>query len=135
MNHITLSGNLTREPEVRAINNSDYSVIAFGLANNDQRKKTAEGAFESIASFYDCEYWTKNPQHWLAQLRKGIGVVIEGQLLQDRWEQDGQNRSKHKIKLTAWPLVLSGKDEQQASSPAPVQQAGPEQFDSDEIPF
>ncbi len=135
MNHITLSGNLTREPEVRTIPNSEYSVIAFGLANNDQRKKMDTCAFESIANFFDCEYFTKNPQHWLAQLRKGIGVVVEGELLQDRWEKDGQKFSKHKIKLRTWPLVLSGKDGKQEASSAPAQQAGPEQFEDDSIPF
>lgn len=137
MNHITLSGNLTREPEVRTIPNSEYSVIAFGIANNDQRKKMAEGNYESIANFFDCEYFTKNPQHWLAQLRKGIGVVVEGELLQDRWEKDGQKFSKHKIKLSAWPLVLSGKDEKQEAAPQATQQAGPALPDDDleNIPF
>ena len=40
MNNVTMSGNLTREPEVRAIPNSDYSVIAFGIANNDESQTT-----------------------------------------------------------------------------------------------
>ena len=133
-----MSGNLTREPEVRTIPNSDYSVIAFGIANNDESKKSADGSYENIASFFDCEYFTKNPQHWLAQLRKGIGVVVYGSLKQERWEKDGQKQSRITIKLSTYPLVLSGKDEQQQSTPAPVQQqtpVGPEQFDDDQIPF
>lgn len=139
MNNVTMSGNLTREPEVRAIPNSDYSVIAFGIANNDESRKQQDGSYENIASFFDCEYFTKKPQHWLAQLRKGIGVVVYGTLKQERWEKDGQKQSRIKIKLSTYPLVLSGKDEQQQSSvgaqatqaPAP----GPEQFDDDQIPF
>lgn len=112
MNNVTMSGNLTREPEVRTIPNSDYSVIAFGIANNDESKKQQDGSYENIASFFDCEYFTKKPQHWLAQLRKGIGVVVYGSLKQERWEKDGVKQSRIKIKLSTYPLVLSGKDEQ-----------------------
>ena len=130
-----MSGNLTREPEVRTIPNSDYSVIAFGIANNDESKKSADGSYENIASFFDCEYFTKNPQHWLAQLRKGIGVVVYGALKQERWEKDGVKQSRIKIKLSTYPLVLSGKDEHQQAKVAPAQQAGPESFDGDSIPF
>ena len=146
MNHITLSGNLTREPEVRTIPNSEYSVIAFGLANNDQRKKMDTGAFESIANFFDCEYFTKNPQHWLAQLRKGIGVVVEGELLQDRWEKDGQNYSKvvvivNQIDLLGGPERQDGYQQgPQRQRPPQAQQSGPESFvgdgfDDEQIPF
>ena len=138
MNHTTMSGNLTREPEVRAIPNSDYSVIAFGIANNDESRKQQDGSYENIASFFDCEYFTKKPQHWLAQLRKGIGVVVYGSLKQERWEKDGVKQSRIKLKLSGWPVILAGKDEQQQSTPAAVQQqapAGPEQFDDSDIPF
>ena len=140
MNNVTMSGNLTREPEVRTIPNSDYSVIAFGIANNDESRKQQDGSYENIASFFDCEYFTKKPQHWLAQLRKGIGVVVYGSLKQERWEKDGQKQSRIKIKLSTYPLVLSGKDEQQQARPAQSgqQQATtvpPEQYEDDQIPF
>lgn len=138
MNQITLSGNLTREPEVRTIPNSEYSVIAFGIANNDESKKQQDGSYENVASFFECEYFTKKPQHWLAQLRKGIGVVVEGSLKQERWEKDGQKQSRIKIKLSNWPLILAGKDEQQQVAPAQQEQSTPvppEQFEDDQIPF
>ena len=90
-----MSGNLTREPEVRAIPNSDYSVIAFGIANNDESRKQQDGSYENIASFFDCEYFTKKPpQHWLAQLRKGIGVVVYGSLKQGAL---GEGRAEEKV--------------------------------------
>ena len=138
MNHITISGNLTREPEVRTIPNSEYSVIAFGIANNDESKKQQDGSYENVASFFECEYFTKKPQHWLVQLRKGIGVVVEGSLKQERWEKDGQKQSRIKIKLSNWPLILAGKDEQQQAKPVQQVQSTPvppEQYDDDQIPF
>ena len=141
MNTIIISGNLTREPESRAF--GDQSVINFSIANNDESKKQADGSYVKIPSFFDFEFWTKNPAHWLKQLVKGAMVVVQGRLKQDTWEQDGQKRSRVKIIVEGYPIVAAGKaQEQQQEAPSqqpqapakPAQFPGPEQFD-DEIPF
>lgn len=141
MNTITISGNLTREPESRAV--GDQSVINFSIANNDESKKQPDGSYVKIPSYFDVEFWTKNPAHWLKQLVKGAAVIIQGKLKQDRWEQDGQNRSRVKITVEGYPIVAAGKGQegqptqQQApatSKPAPT--AGPDGYDdSSDIPF
>ena len=128
MNRITISGNLTREPESQAVN--DWSIIKFAIANNDERKKTDTGAYEGVTSFFDCEYWTKNPAHWLNQLRKGTPVVIEGRLKQEKWEKDGQTRYAVRIVVQGFPIVAASKAEKAQDVPK-----GPESFDDDQIPF
>ena len=92
-------------------------------------------AMRTLRHFFDCEYFTKKPpQHWLAsQLRKGIGVVVYGSLKQERWEKDGQKQSRIKIKLSTYPLVLSGKDEQQQANTCTA--SWTRGFDGDSIPF
>ena len=139
MNHITLSGNLTREPESRAAG-TEYSVISFSIANNDERRKKPDGSYENVASFFDCEYWTKNPQYWLQQLYKGTAVVVSGSLKQDIWtdKQSNEKRSKVKIKLLDFPLVMARKNEVappvESAPSKPV--AGPDAYDdSRDIPF
>ncbi len=138
MNTITITGNLTREPETRAV--GDQSVINFSIANNDENRKQADGSYVKIASYFDCEFWTKNPAHWLKLLSKGTQVVLQGRLKQDRWEQDGQNRSRVKISVEGYPIIAAGRGEATQSeapkAPAvPAQQfPGPEAFD-DDIPF
>jgi single-strand DNA-binding protein len=140
MNTTIISGNLTREPESRAV--GDQSVINFSIANNDESKKQQDGSYVKIASFFDFEFWTKNPAHWLKQLVKGANVVVQGRLKQDRWEQDGTNRSRVKIIVDGYPIVVGGRQEEQ-HAPQTTQQPpakkgndfpGPEQFD-DDIPF
>ena len=101
MNIVMISGNLAREPEVKNMQSSDYSVIKFSIANNDERRKTDNGQWESVVSFFDCEFWTKNPQHWLKEMHKGSPVVIEGTLKQEKWEQDGQTRYAVRIRSGA----------------------------------
>lgn len=137
MNRITISGNLTREPESQAVN--EWSIIKFAIANNDERKKNDKGEYEGITSFFDCEYWTKNPAYWLNQLRKGTPVVLEGRLKQEKWEKDGQTRYAVRIVVQGFPIVAASKAEKaQGVEPAtqkPADIGGPEQFDDDQIPF
>lgn len=128
MNRITISGNLTREPESQAVN--DWSIIKFAIANNDERRKTDTGSFEGVTSFFDCEYWTKNPAHWLSKLYKGTPVVIEGRLKQEKWEKDGQTRYAVRIVVQGFPIVAASKAEKAQDVPK-----GPESFDDDQIPF
>lgn len=129
MNRITISGNLTREPDCQAVN--DWSIIKFAIANNDERRKTDTGSFEGVTSFFDCEYWTKNPAYWLSKLYKGTPVVIEGRLKQEKWEKDEQTRYAVRIVVQGFPIVAAGKDDK-AQTAAPK---GPEQFDDEQIPF
>ena len=137
MNRITISGNLTREPESQAVN--EWSIIKFAIANNDERRKNDKGEYEGITSFFDCEYWTKNPAYWLNQLRKGTPVVIEGRLKQEKWEKDGQTRYAVRIVVQGVPIGAASKaDKVQVVEPAtqkPADIGGPEQFDDDQIPF
>jgi len=115
MNNIQINGNLVKDPEIQDLS-GDWSIIKFTIANNDESKKGADGTWEHITSFFDCDYFTKNPQLWLQKLHKGCGVVVEGSLKQDTWEQDGQKRSRIKIKIKGFPMVLQGKNDTQSST-------------------
>ena len=110
MNHTTLSGNLTREPET-VPTNGEYSLIKFSIANNDERKKDDQGNWQDVTSFFDLIYWTKNPTLWLQRLQKGIGVVCECRAKQDRWQDDqGNNRSKVVFTVDKFPIIQAIKD-------------------------
>lgn len=108
MNVITISGNLTREPEVRAVS-SELSVVSFDIANNDNFRRDANtGKYESEVCFIKVSYFTKKPDYWINRLKKGTGVVVSGMLKQERWTaEDGTNRSTHAITLreTQWPII------------------------------
>ena len=45
-------------------------------------------------SFFEIDYWGKGAEAINKYLTKGQQVAIEGELRQDRWDQDGQARSK-----------------------------------------
>lgn len=130
MNTINISGHLTADPEIRTVNNGD-TVLNFSIAWNKSIKRGE--TYESVPHFFSCVYWPKNVQYWCKELRKGRQVFLSGELNQDRWEQDGQNRQK--VKLNARVIDL-GRMPQGSSAPPQHKSESykPEDFE-DDIPF
>ena len=126
MNHSTISGNIVRDPELFSPEGSEWSLVKFSIANNDERKKDSEGKWESIVSFFDMQYWTKKPQYWLKQLVKGRYVCCSCKAKQDRWDQDGSTRSRVIFNLTGFPEGLPKLEKQEGSTPDTTE---------DDIPF
>jgi single-strand DNA-binding protein len=95
INTVVVSGNLTRDPEFRALPNGT-PVCELGLAVND-RIKDDSGNWTDRANFFDVTVWGGMGEWANRNLRKGAGVTIEGRLRYEAWETDGQKRSKVKI--------------------------------------
>ena len=95
INHVTLSGNLTREQEIRQTQ-SGSSVLRFSIAVND-RMKNPDGSWGDRANYFDCVAFGKQAEAWNKWLAKGVHVVIDGMLRYQSWEKDGQKRSKVEI--------------------------------------
>jgi len=134
MNSIKITGNITKDPETVSPQGSEYSVLKFAIANNDESKKV-NGKYEDIVSFFDIEYWTKNVQYWIQKITKGARVTIQGRLKQERWEKDGNTRSR--IKIIANVAMNEGFAIEVHSKVQKEQGQGsaPTQFDEDGIPF
>lgn len=106
-NVVILIGRLTRDAELKGTQ-AGQSVCKFGLAVN-RRKKSGDQWVEE-ASFFDVVYWGKGGEAVAQYLVKGKQVAVEGSLHQDRWEQDGQNRSKVEIMADNVQLLGGGQN-------------------------
>jgi single-strand DNA-binding protein len=105
INRVILVGRLTRNAELKYTNNGS-AVSRFGIAINQRRKKDDQWVDE--AHFFDVVVWGKTAESLNQYLLKGKQVGVEGQLRQDRWEQEGQSRSKVEIVATNIQLLGSG---------------------------
>jgi len=94
INRVTLVGRLTRDAELKSIP-SGTSVCRFSLAVNRSVKSGEE--WKEEASFFDVVLWGRRGEALNQYLTKGKMIGIDGELRQDRWQQDGQNRSKVEI--------------------------------------
>ena len=114
-NRVILMGNLTRDPELRTLPNSDTQVCDFALAIN-RRWKDADGGDHEEVLFIDCAAFGKTGQTIGETLTKGRPIHIEGRLKFEQWEQeDGQRRSKIRVVVEQFRFVDRKPD---ASQPA-----------------
>jgi len=94
LNHVVLIGRLTRDAELK-ITAGGQAVCKFSIAVNRRRKNGDQ--WEDEANFFDVVLWGKQGESLQSYLVKGKMVGVDGELRQDRWQQDGQNRSKIEI--------------------------------------
>ena len=104
LNHVTIIGRLTRNAELKYIS-SGQAVCKFSIASN-YRKKDGD-QWKDEANFFDVVLWGRQGETLNQYLVKGKMVGIEGELRQDRWQQDGQNRSKVEIVANNIQLLSS----------------------------
>ena len=90
-NRVVLVGNLTKDVELRHTK-TGTAVTDISIAVNERVKKNEQWVDE--AHFFDITLWGRLAEIAAEYLSKGSSVLIEGRLKHDRWEQDGQKRSK-----------------------------------------
>ena len=94
-NRVILMGHLTRDPQPGTLP-SGAAVCEFGLAVNRNWKDGDGNAREEVL-FMDCTAFGRTAETLGQYLAKGRPVHVEGRLKLDRWEQDGQPRSKVRV--------------------------------------
>ncbi|HWZ65522.1 MAG TPA: single-stranded DNA-binding protein [Patescibacteria group bacterium] len=95
INQVILLGNLTRDPELRAIP-SGQNVCSFSLAVN-RSWQGSDGQAQDAVDYFDVTAWGKLGELVNQYLKKGRKCLVMGRLSQRSWEQDGQKRSKVEV--------------------------------------
>jgi single-strand DNA-binding protein len=103
INHVVIVGRLTRDAELK-YTAGGQAVCKFSIAVN--RRKKSGDQWVDEANFFDIVLWGRQGESLTQYLIKGKLVGVDGELRQDRWEQDGQNRSK--VEIVANNLQLLG---------------------------
>jgi single-strand DNA-binding protein len=109
INRVVLTGNLTRDPEVRTTPGG-LAVCKLGLAVNGRRKNNA-GVWEEKANFFNVTVFGKQGENCAQYLKKGRPVAIDGRLEWSSWEQDGQKRSSVDIIADNVQFLSGGRDD------------------------
>lgn len=138
INRVAISGNLTRDPELRSTQ-SGMSILSFCVAVNDRRKNPKSGEWEDCPNYIDCTMFGKRAESVSNLISKGSKVAIEGKLRWSQWERDGQKRSKIEVIVDEIEFMSRGQQEPKVSQPLNQQQPQQQQVDSsvydEDIPF
>lgn len=96
VNSVCVTGNLTRDPELRATAGGSQ-ILTMGVAVSDRRRNPQTGDWEDHPNFVDCTMFGARAEKIAPYLSKGAKVAIEGRLRYSSWERDGQRRSKLEV--------------------------------------
>jgi single-strand DNA-binding protein len=91
INRVVLTGNLTRDPELRSTN-SGLSVCNLGIACNTRRRNSATGEWEEKANYFRVTVFGAQADNCHTYLKKGRPVAIDGRLDWRQYEHNGQTR-------------------------------------------
>lgn len=120
INRVVISGNLTRDPELRQTAGG-LSVLGMRMAVNDRRKNSA-GDWEDHPNYVDVTLFGRRGEVISGMVSKGSKIVVEGKLRWSEWESpQGDRRSKLEVVVDEIE-IMSGASAQQSS-------------DDEEIPF
>ena len=98
-NTTTITGNLTREPEIR-YTKEGQATTQLGVAVNRRWQDRVTQEWQEATSFFDVVCWRDLAENVALSLSKGMRVVVTGRLEQRSWEtEEGEHRSK--VEITA----------------------------------
>lgn len=126
MNKVILRGNLTRDPELRTVKTGDktISVVNFTLAVSRYFKKN-NGDKDQDTTFIACEAWDTGAETIAKYLYKGSPLLIEGSLKNESWEQDGQKRSRMKVRILQFEMLGGKRNNSESDSESSNEQKPP----------
>ena len=141
-----ITGNLTRDPELRSTPNGS-SVCGFSVAVNRVFRDSSGNQQEDV-SFIDCSAWGKLGEMISQYAKKGSSVLVSGRLDQRSWEDktSGQKRSRVEVVVEDFNFLSNNERDggngggrsfggEGKAEAAPAEEMPDEPIDLSEIPF
>lgn len=92
INRTIISGNLTRDPELRELP-SGTKLCELRVAVNERVRDSATGEWTDRPNFFNVTVWGAQGENCARYLAKGRGVIVDGRLRWREWQaEDGQKR-------------------------------------------
>jgi single-strand DNA-binding protein len=119
LNKVILMGNLTRDPELKALP-SGIKVCNFSLATN-RTWKDANGQRQESVEYHNVVLFGKQAELVSQYMKKGRSIYLEGRLQTRSWDQDGQKRYRTEIMADSFQF---GQSAQSGSAPSAPRETG-----------
>jgi single-strand DNA-binding protein len=106
INRVVLTGNLTRDPELRTTPNTNTSLCRLRVASNSRRKDPS-GEWVDKPNYFDVVVWGAQAENCAQYLQKGRPVAIDGRL---DWRefQDNQGNKRQAVEIRADSVQFLG---------------------------
>ena len=91
INRVVLTGNLTKDPDLRSTPSTGLAICKMRIAVNT-RRRNGGGDWEDKANFFDVTVFGRQAESCGQYLKKGRPVAIDGRLEWREYEVEGQKR-------------------------------------------
>jgi single-strand DNA-binding protein len=111
INRVVLTGNLTRDPELRHLG-SGLAVCSLRIAVNTRRKNGQSGEWEDKANFFDITVWGAQGENVAQYCAKGRPIAVDGRLEYREWEDKETGAKRNAVQIVADSVqFLGGRDD------------------------
>ena len=109
INRVVLTGNLTRDPELRSTGGGT-SVCSLRVAVNTRRKDSSTGEWVDKPNYFDVTVWGAQGENCAQYLAKGRPVAVDGRLEWREW-QDKEGNKRQSVDIIADSVQFLGSRE------------------------
>ena len=110
INRVVITGNLTRDPELRSTGGGT-PVCSLRIASNTRRKNQTTGDWEDKPNYFDVTVWGAQGENCARYLSKGRPVAIDGRLEWREWESEGGGKRQAVDIIADAVQFLGGRDD------------------------
>ena len=107
INRVVLTGNLTRDPELRHTNGGT-AVCSLRIATNTRRKDQSTGEWVDKPNYFDVTVWGAQGENCATYLSKGRPVAIDGRLDWREWEASDGSGKRQTVEIIANSVQFLG---------------------------
>lgn len=133
LNSAMVYGNLTRDPELKALPNGK-SVASMSVATN-RTWKGEDGKQNEAVEYHNIVVFGKTAESCAKYLTKGSGVLVEGRLQTRNWEKDGVKQYRTEIVAERVQFGAKPSTGVKQESPSALPEFPEEEINPDDIPF
>jgi single-strand DNA-binding protein len=107
VNVVVITGNLTRDPELRHTGGGT-AVCELRVAVNSRRKNGQSGEWEDKPNYFDVKVWGAQGENCSNYLSKGRPVAVEGRLDWREWEAKDGSGKRQAVQIIANSVQFLG---------------------------
>ena len=107
INRVTITGNLTRDPDLRELP-SGTAVCELGVAVNHRRKDQATDQWVEEPNYFNVVVFGAQGQNCAQYLSKGRPVAVDGRLRWSSWEDKNGGGKRSKVEIVAQTVQFLG---------------------------
>ncbi len=129
LNKAIIIGNLTRDPELKAIA-SGNKVCTFSVATN-RTYKDANGTRQEKTDYHNVVVWGKTAENVATYMKKGSQILVEGRMETRSWDDAATGTKKYRTEIIA-DTVQFGSKNSGSSTPSNTSSA-PKKSEDEEL--